>query len=250
MLAATRHDDGWGVYDRRPACDPPNERPTLLPRRPVPRTSPSTGPASPRSRRGPVRRPDHLDARRRDLQRPLRDAARPPPDRRREYQEPVDAFVAEQEATHARARRRSASPTTSAGRTTSCCRCTTGSRSLLPQGLGDRGGEADEVAPAPERLPGRGRARDRAARALARRSTRIRSPRARRGSRRAQGAAEALAPSNDEFRRETSATPSETVEITIDEARGRLRAKGAPWRASRGTDDRGQRHQPLAPDHR
>ena len=28
LLAATRHDDGWGVYDRRPTFDPERERPT------------------------------------------------------------------------------------------------------------------------------------------------------------------------------------------------------------------------------
>ena len=36
VLAATRHDDGWGVYDRRPTFDPERERPTSFLDVPIP----------------------------------------------------------------------------------------------------------------------------------------------------------------------------------------------------------------------
>ena len=102
VLAATRHDDGWGVFDRRPTCGPRARAPDVnFLDVPIPsHLAFYRACIQVVDGRGSLRRPARLDARRRDLQRPLRDAAVAPALRRRGVPRPVDAFVAEQEATH------------------------------------------------------------------------------------------------------------------------------------------------------
>ncbi len=131
MLAATRHDDGWGVFDRRPGLG----------------SGATTGRATSstsRSRshlafyRACIAAVTHEDAyaglmvsmhgagiyNGRYGTQPSLGLAVPT-----EHEERGDAFVGEQEASSYRpARPSSGSRTTSAGRTTSSCRCTTACR--------------------------------------------------------------------------------------------------------------------------
>jgi hypothetical protein len=222
VLAATRHDDGWGVYDRRPTFDGTNERPTSFLDVPIP--------AHLAFYRACIEVVTQEDAYagllvsmhgagiyngRYGTQPGLRLSGAD------EYQEQVDAFVAEQEATHAgRAAEAGAADT---DRWTNYKLLQVYDRLSLSLCLRDwetEAAERDTVAPAPVDYDG-GEA-ELAIEPRGRwhvsidpypftespaRFTVVRKVLPKRSHR-----------DNAEFRREYFGTPSETVEITVEQA--------------------------------
>ena len=222
MLAATRHDDGWGVYDRRPTFDGTNDRPTSFLDVPIP--------AHLAFYRACIEVVTQEDAYagllvsmhgagiyngRYGTQPGLRLSGAD------EYQEQVDAFVAEQEATHAGRAAEAGAADTTGGRTTSSCRCTTASRCPFAFGTGR------------PRPPSGTRSRPRRSTTTAARPS-SRSSRAGRWHVSIDPYPFTESPArftvvrkvlpkrshrdNAEFRREYFGTPSETVEITVEQA--------------------------------
>ena len=210
-----------------------------------------------RDGRGPVRRAARLDARGRDLQRRATARSRASASAAQaEHQELVDEFVGEQEETlQLASRQTSASPRTSAGRTTSSCRSSTGSRSTSASRTGGRGrptrsgsprcrrlwGERRELSswspPAPwrvriEAVPVRARARP-----GSRSCASVLPKRGYADQRRAPPRTSTSSRRRPSRSRSTRRKPSTA-------------RKGAPVELPEGHDDRGQRRQPLAPDHR